>query len=79
VDHLLLHYEVDYAIWTVFVSRLGCLGLCLDMLICMPGGYLAVCEVLQCGRWCLSTFYGVYGGKMNYISFEDRERTMEEI
>jgi hypothetical protein len=44
---------------------LGCLGLCLDeYLICMlVSGLLAVLEVLLFGRWCLCTFYGVYGGK----------------
>jgi hypothetical protein len=43
------------------------------------GGLPVVLRALMCGRWCIRAFYGVYGGKKNDMSFEDRERTLEEI
>jgi len=66
VDYLLVYFEIACAFFFFFLPvDLGCLGLCLDeYLICMlVSGLLAVLEVLLFGRWCLCTFYGVYGGK----------------
>jgi hypothetical protein len=45
----------------------------------LVGGLLAALKVLTCGRWCLCVFGGVYGWKKKDKSFEDRERTLEEI
>jgi hypothetical protein len=47
------------------LSCFGCLGLCLDgFSICLlVGGPLEGRGVLQCGKWCLFSFVGAYGGK----------------
>lgn len=48
----------------LFLFVLGCLGLCLDMLIYVTdGGLLASQCVLRCGKWCLHASFGVCGGK----------------
>ena len=48
-----------------FSVVMKCLKLGLDVWsTCMLVGRLpAVCQVLLYGRWCLHTFYGIYGGK----------------
>jgi hypothetical protein len=45
----------------------------------LVGGLLAVREIRLCRRWCLCAFYDVLWRKLNDKSFEDREKTMEEI
>jgi len=55
-----------FPLFGVFFSlALGCLGLCLDvLLICMIAGSPLVGQrVLRCGKWYLCASFGVYGGK----------------
>jgi hypothetical protein len=65
VDHLLLHCDVSYALWTNIFNLLVCLGLCVEeLLICLPvDGSLEGRGVLQFERWCLFPFFGVFGRK----------------
>jgi hypothetical protein len=52
------------AFGVLFSVILGCPRLCLDMLICLiVGSPLASQGVLWCEKWCLCSFFDVYGRK----------------
>jgi hypothetical protein len=81
VDHLLLHCEVAGALWDVFFSRFGLSWVMprrvVDLYACWwtagSAQSAAVWKMVPlCLLWCLWR-------EMNDRSFEDRERTLEEI
>jgi hypothetical protein len=65
VDHLLIYCDVASVIWSFFSIVLGCLGLCLDvLLICMTASSPPASQrVLRSVKWCICASFGVYGGK----------------
>jgi hypothetical protein len=82
VDHLLLHCDVVYAIWSVFFFPVG-LGLAwviprrvVDLYVCWWTTYSTrsadVWNIVPTCLWCLWR-------ERNNKSFEDRERTLEKI
>jgi hypothetical protein len=64
VDHLLLHYDVAYALWSALFTRFGLSWVLPMSLTCiLVSGRLESRGVPRFGKWCRHAFFGVFGSK----------------